>query len=270
MTLSLDHFASFSGARRYEGYIMLACPFHDDHKPSLMVFPDRKFKCLACGEWGNWEKLDAKLTGSFHPSVPAPAKATPSLQSYDEDAAAEAHLSLISHPGLGHYLEQRGVASLIKSCMLGWVEGWYTVPSFDFETGDYVGMALRASPAVEKVTGLRHFIPPKQLPTLYAPSHLFIREAERVYVVFGIFDALVMAAAGYPVVTVIAGHRAYSPRLFDRIRKSIIVVPDRGEKVQLHTQLGWRGVLHQVDWPPFCKDPADLVANGYKLERYIP
>lgn len=270
MTLSLDYFASLSGSRRYDGYVMMVCVFHDDHKPSLMVFPDRKFKCLACGEWGNWEKLDAKLTGSFRVVAPAHTSAMPSRQAYDEDAAAEAHLNLISHPGLGHYLEQRGVASLIKPAMLGWMEGWYTVPAFDLETGEYRGMALRASPAVENTTGLRHFIPPKQAPTLLAPLRLSIREADRVYVVFGIFDALVMAAAGYPVVTVIAGHRAYSPRLFDRIRKPIIVVPDRGEKVQLHTQLGWRGVLHQVDWPPLCKDPADLVANGYKLERYIP
>ena len=37
------------------------CPFHDDHNPSLLIYPTGGFKCLACGESGNAAKLLEQL-----------------------------------------------------------------------------------------------------------------------------------------------------------------------------------------------------------------
>lgn len=273
--LTLDSFADLPGARRYDGYITILCPFHSDHRPSLLVFPDGKFKCLACGEWGHWDKLWKKIEGEqtafvYHSS----SAVTPRFGSASvEDVAMEAHRQLVSYPGFDAYLKTRKVDSMINRCRLGWYEGWYTVPAWD-EEGNFAGMGMRASAAVQEYSGLRFFIPPAQSPILYVPlrwSHL--RKAEKVYVTFGLFDALVMAAAGYAVVTVIGGHKAMHPSLLDSIRKPIIVVPEPGEIApaqQLTVSLGWRGHLHLVDWPENCKDPNDLVMKGYDLRKYIP
>ncbi len=37
------------------------CPFHNDHNPSLLIYPTGGFKCLACGESGNVAKLLEQL-----------------------------------------------------------------------------------------------------------------------------------------------------------------------------------------------------------------
>ena len=37
------------------------CPFHEDHNPSLIIYPTGGFKCLACGESGNAAKLLEQL-----------------------------------------------------------------------------------------------------------------------------------------------------------------------------------------------------------------
>ena len=38
---------------------MMKCPFHDDHHPSLNV--KERFKCFACGEYGDGINFVAKL-----------------------------------------------------------------------------------------------------------------------------------------------------------------------------------------------------------------
>jgi DNA primase len=270
--LRYDDFADAPGARRYDGYLALLCPFHDDHKPSLFVWPDGWFKCMSCGERGRWQKLHDKLNGFIaRPSI-FRSSATPTLNGIVEDVAEGAHRTLQMFPVFNAYLKRRGVEGMIDKCMLGWYEGWYTIPAWD-EDNKFAGMAMRASTAVEEASGMRHFIPPGQPALLYVPLRREFEKAERIYIVFGIFDALVMAAAGYPVCTVIGGHRAFNAGLVEHIRKPIIVVPDHGEEGQavlLRNKLGWRGRHHFVDWPDGCKDPNDLVMNGYKLERYIP
>ena len=40
---------------------MMKCPFHDDHNPSLNV--KERFKCFACGEYGDGINFVAKLYG---------------------------------------------------------------------------------------------------------------------------------------------------------------------------------------------------------------
>ena len=40
---------------------MMKCPFHDDHHPSLNV--KERFKCFACGEYGDGINFVAKLYG---------------------------------------------------------------------------------------------------------------------------------------------------------------------------------------------------------------
>ncbi|WP_051273605.1 CHC2 zinc finger domain-containing protein [Desulfotruncus alcoholivorax] len=40
---------------------MARCPLHDDHSPSFVVFPNGKWKCFGCGEYGDAVDLVAKV-----------------------------------------------------------------------------------------------------------------------------------------------------------------------------------------------------------------
>jgi len=44
----------FQGVKRVGNSYMMLCPFHDDKKPSLSVFPEGNYYCFACGEKGNY------------------------------------------------------------------------------------------------------------------------------------------------------------------------------------------------------------------------
>lgn len=39
------------------------CPFHDDHEPSLLAYPDGDWRCFGCGAYGDILDLYAKLNG---------------------------------------------------------------------------------------------------------------------------------------------------------------------------------------------------------------
>ena len=52
------------------GKIMALCIFHDDENPSLRIWPDGGFRCMACGKIG-WVKNHSELYGIFerlHPN----------------------------------------------------------------------------------------------------------------------------------------------------------------------------------------------------------
>lgn len=45
-------------------YVMVLCPFHEDHKPSMFLDRDKQiFKCFTCGEHGDVINLYAKFEG---------------------------------------------------------------------------------------------------------------------------------------------------------------------------------------------------------------
>lgn len=42
---------------------MVKCPFHDDHHPSCVIYPDGGFKCFACGAHGDFVDFYGALKG---------------------------------------------------------------------------------------------------------------------------------------------------------------------------------------------------------------
>jgi len=56
-------------AKSYTNYISGICPFHEDSKPSLLVYDDGWFRCLGCGVVGNYDKLYRALTGRNYSRV---------------------------------------------------------------------------------------------------------------------------------------------------------------------------------------------------------
>ena len=111
--MTYESFLDSPGSRQYDGYLMILCPWHNDHAPSLMVWPDNHFKCLSCGERGGYKKLHDKLNGFVYNVAPIGYGATPSMAGKSsEDVAMEAHMTLKSFPQFNAYMERRGVGPM--------------------------------------------------------------------------------------------------------------------------------------------------------------
>jgi len=71
--ISLEQVAKHYGIV-FDGKNKAICPFHDDHKPSLSLHPDKKFaKCFPCGE--SFDSLEIEYRLGKHPNKFEAAKA---------------------------------------------------------------------------------------------------------------------------------------------------------------------------------------------------
>jgi len=260
-----------SGAVEYGKYSAALCPFHDDHKPSLLVFRDGWFMCKGCGRHGNFDILLRGLSGWTPPDV-IPEKTDwygsnlPTDLVELEDVINEAHYMLTEHDDpLGWYLKDRGVFNRISPQWLGYRNGWYSIPIYS-EDKEFCGVVMRAGKHIQETTGQRFTMPHGQGTLLYIPDYGLVRESDYLVVVYGMFDALALCELRIPVCTDTTGKGGLHARMLDEFRKPIIVLPDEGEEDtgrKLVGSLGWRGKLLDLDYPDGCKDPADCLKNGY-------
>jgi len=256
-------------AKSYSGYISGICPFHNDSKPSLMVYPDGFFRCLGCGTVGSFEKLYRALTGrNASRVIPVVEDFKPPRLPTDlteqEDLVEKAHYSLTRFEQLRWYLENRGVDGRIEACRLGWYRGWYVIPIYS-KTGEYQGMMLRAGASIQKATGMRFVQPFGQKPMMYCPDWSLLESAKSIAIVFGMFDALALSELRIPVVTSIGGQDSFNPLWLESYRKRAIVLPDKDEEkagMKLSGRLGWRGAMLKLTYPPEIKDPAGFLELG--------
>src|SRR3990167_5024820 len=109
------------------GYLLMRCPWHDDRKKSLLVFPDGWWRCIGeCNASGRLEKLYAELMSPGATSRSAEDSFTgrpPRIPSDPEGMAYfvyNAHDAMIHNESYRWYLEQRGVDGRIEPCKLGW------------------------------------------------------------------------------------------------------------------------------------------------------
>lgn len=59
----IRHYLPNVSLRRQGSRWVARCPFHDDRRPSFVIFPDSGWKCFGCGEWGDQITLVAKTFG---------------------------------------------------------------------------------------------------------------------------------------------------------------------------------------------------------------
>lgn len=263
-------------------YFITHCPWPENHRhgdtnPSFLVYPDGAV-CLSasCQRRATLAQVYGQVVHQA-PNEPITVGANrlveweriPDLHRLCD----EAHTYLLSHPEQDVYLRQRGLAACIRPNQLGWWHGWITVPIFD-PRNQFLGLVLRATPSMQQVSHVRYLSPPHQSRLLYQPSFPYqsLIPRDRLYVVFGIFDALALSLIGLPAITCtnITGFRSID--LYD-FRCKLIVVPDRGEEDkgrELVSGLDWRGELKLIPYEKIAdarltrtlKDPADFIEFG--------
>lgn len=261
-------------AKDYGNYVSALCPWHEDHTPSLLVYKDGWATCLSCGQSGNFYQLYQALQG--WKAVVAPKQETawrppflPTDKAELECFADDAHHTLMKFTDtLGWYLHERGVEDRIERCKLGWHNGWITIPVYT-KGDEFDGLILRALPHVQKATGARFHQPHGQKGMPYVPDWRLLDEKKCIFVVFGMFDALVLNSIGLPVMTTTAGKDSFKVDWVDGYRKRIIFVPDKGEETTADkyvNKLGWRGSVLKLDYPEDMKDPADYGSHDMKQQ----
>jgi len=278
MTVTFDEIVSeLSGVEDHDHYVSALCCFHDDTSPSMLVYKDGFFKCMSCGEMGNLTKLSKQLSGWVPPTTISssvwhssvfPAGDLQEINLFCENA----HATLMElYDPLAGYLLSRGLSErTIKSNVLGYSKGWYTIPVWDVED-KFCGAVARAG---RSITGQRFNIPRGQKTLVYYPDYDGVLESEYLIVVYGMFDALAMYELGYPVCTPTAGKGSLHGHMLEQHRKHIYILPDKGEEDtarKLQSELGWRGHVLDFPYPSDSKDPNDLLVNGHKelLKKYI-
>lgn len=250
-----------------EGYILARCPFHPDKNPSLIVYGSGWFECKSprCRERGPWDKLWSFLTistpylcrGEQKQSwIPKPR--------YEEPYgiyARDRHRALMELKRLQDYVRQRGVWDMVRHALIGYDNGWYTLPVRDVG-GTTVGIVSRAGPSI---SGVRFHQPFGQRPMLYTPCWQMVEETDGpIAIVFGMFDALALASMGHPVFSPTAGQESLDPSWLDEIRRRFVIIPDRYEEKaaqELAAGLDWRAYVYIVDYPDDTKDPNDLLVR---------
>jgi hypothetical protein len=168
------------------------------------------------------------------------------------------------------YWELRGVEGRIEPCVLGWYQGWYTIPVFSDE-GEFQRLVLRAGKQVEATTGLRYHTSQGE-PVMYAPDWRRVKEYNTLFVVFGMIDALALSDMGYAVVTSTAGKDSFQAEWLTGYTPLIYIVPDMGEETTAHKlakKLGARARVVGLDFPEDCWDPADYLKQDRRMELAI-
>jgi hypothetical protein len=252
-------------------YFSALCPFHIDKNPSLLVFPDHG-QCLAvtCRRRASLKQIYDKVMGHRPRDYEEPKSVSVIAWKSMPDAdtlATEGHEILSSNPSLGHYLHQRGIEDRIDPQMLGWWMGWYVVPVLNSKY-QVTGIMLRSTTEMQKCTGIRWIGPPEQHCLLYVPDYPLIQRRKRVYVVFGMMDALVLTSLRLPAVTA-TNIPGFESEMLDEFRMPIYVIPDKYEDDkgrELVNDLGWRGHLVQLPYTEDLKDPADYAKVGKKAD----
>lgn len=254
------------GVTNYDRYFSARCPLHNDSKPSLLVYPDG-FKCLGCNRYGKLGVLLKAISAKNSPAVLSPH----ALQSFSLHTLSNQKLYETAYDYLNafhaydFYLKDRGVERMREISSIGYMDGWYTFPVFD-SSEKLLGVILRASPQQEQHSGQRYML--RVGSELYVPDWGSALRARRLYVVFGVFDALALCQQGYPCVTSTQG-KNFNPRWLDTFRYPITVIPDKGEEEEgrkLAAALGWRSKLLIIRYPDGCKDPNDLLTKNHTKE----
>lgn len=256
--------------KEYERYYSALCPYHDDSKPSFLLYKTGWWRCLGCGRTGDLYSLHRHLTGwsskSFTIRLEVAEFHVPCLKNVGEDFIIDCHETLLNFSqSLAWYLRMRGLEEQIIPQKIGWYNGWYTFPVYGYE-GEYKGFIMRSGRHIQEATGLRYVI--KSTGGLYVPDWYLALKSDYIVVTFGILDAVSLTKLRIPACSSVHGKTLNADEL-DWVRKPVVFLPDRDEEEaarNIYRQLGWRGRIAKIDYGESCKDPNDLLMAGRGTE----
>lgn len=252
-------------SHKYSHYVTGLCPFHDDHKPSFFVYPD-KYVCLSCGAHGKTSTLLEKLkpqSGLIRGSVPAEKYFHNPWTNWVKKVQFDKIFEISLKFAPSQYLVNRGIDKITQRKLeIGMLDNWIIFPIKD-ENGWIVGGVARAGE--DNPTPHKYVLPAGQDPSLlYIPNWDIFMSKNYVLVTFGILDAVTLSMLGYSALSVTTGKHA-TAHSFDTIRKRTIIIPDVGEEASaniLASKMGWRGQVARLQYPDKTKDINDLLWKG--------
>lgn len=249
------------GAKRYENYIASLCFFHEDHRPSLMIYEDY-YRCLSCDAHGKTSTLLDKIKGN--PPKPQLSSWHNPFTSWLRDCSLDKIMTsawrfLKDNPCYGNYLKKRGIPIETQIELgLGWRDGWHTFPIIN-EESSLCGAVIRCGEGLNLPA--KYVNPAGQDPNLlYVPNWKLIKSHSEIYLTFGIIDSLSLILYNVPGLSTTTGKRL-NPAALDKFRNRIIFLPDKGEEseaLKIASKLGWRGAVPKIYWPDNCKDISDV------------
>ncbi len=265
-------------AKTYAHYVAGLCPYHTDSRPSLIV-TEKRYKCKSCGATGNLARL-YKTLNPFDPRLseePPKRFGGRALPPYSDIESLELRLmeandnlvlqgaGLLSDP-----FAKRGIfGSAIMKYDLGWYKNWLTIPIYD-ENHRFMGAVARANKALTDKGVDKYDTPSGQPPMLYVPDWTLWKNLDKVFITFGMFDAISLATLGYAAASPSVGQDSTNPDWLDDVRKPIYVVPDKGEMkaaLKLVRKLGFRGKILRLPYEKFgCNDPNDFLIQEKKTQ----
>lgn len=249
----------------YGDYISAICVFHKDSTPSMLV-NEKYYNCLACGANGKTKDLLNYLKKNPVEKVRLQSpKFWSKLRDMDFDEISwTAYDNLKKNSSNQYYLEERKINEMRSQLRIGFIDGFYTFPVFNADR-DVIGMVARAGKVMQKAYNLRYLAPNRELqPTLlYCPNWQRVLSARKIFLVFGIIDAISAEICGIPAVTGTLGHNI-PVELFSGLRKPIFIVEDGDGKdhrqaIELQRKLGWRAKIIRLPYPEDCKDLNDIL-----------
>ncbi len=251
--------------KEYSNYFMASCLWHGaDTHPSMMVFEDGYY-CKTCNKRGSLEFLEKSLGKHFRPSRNDTASnILPRWRSWGDslqDIADKAHANLLRYPQFQGYFRRRKVERFISTGSLGYRDGWAVIPIFD-SSHRIVEIVVRA---ISGKGSTRYVVSPSkslQRP-LFCPNWTKLTLTDRVYVVYGIFDAISLEMIGLPVITGITG-KSINPESLQSLGKKFTIIPDYHESEDAHklaNQLGWRAKVQELNYPDGTKDCSGILEN---------
>jgi hypothetical protein len=255
---------SLDFAKRYENYIVARCVFHNDSRPSMMVYTDY-FRCESCGEQGKPQKLLEHLD-----LAPISHKSASNFKNpwttWLRDRTLGETLKLAWEKLPSTYLRERGIDDKTQKRLgLGILENYITFPVRN-KRGKISGAIARAG---EGRTGQKYVIPSGQDSNLlYCPSWKRIEKRKTIYLTFGIIDAISLHIMGAGAISTTCGMKMNTSYL-DHIRKRIVFIPDQGEEKEAQkfaSKMGWRGTVMRCNYDYGLKDINDVFLSEHKGE----
>ena len=262
--------------KAYSNYFVSCCVFHDDSSPSLFCYEDGRFRCAACGKNGTLSYLDKYLGSQYHSSLVTRSQKSsvlPRWKKWEQEygdiqgIAKYAHDNLKRYKQFQSYFRKRKIDEYIEEGYFGYITGWNVFPVFSPEHA-IIDLVVRAGSGKGDT---RYVICPRPdlSRPLYSPNWKKVKEAETVFVVYGLIDAWALHSLGLSVVTGITG-KSLPAEILKPLGKRFVVVPDLNEErdaYQLVNKLGWRGKVKFLKYDD-CKDPDEIrmkYGNDYLL-----